>query len=288
MFKKTLIALLLFAASVAAEAGSSVWKAHSKDSYFYIGGTCHLLRASDFPLPVEFDRAYGDSQIVFFETDIEKAKDPGIQPLVMSKAALKDKTLEDVLSPKVYRELSEACANAGLPLAALNGFKPAMAVVMLSVMELQKIGISQDGVDAHFFEKSKKDGKEVQELETIEEQLDYVFSLGEGNEDEFVSRSIRDLKEVKEKMAEILDAWKKGDRSGLANAFVEDMKKDYPKLYQTLLVDRNRKWMPRIEALFKTEKRAFVLVGVGHLVGDDGILAALEKKGFRVEKVEGK
>jgi uncharacterized protein YbaP (TraB family) len=66
------------------------------------------------------------------------------------------------------------------------------------------------------------------------------------------------------------------------------MKRDYPQLYKALLVDRNKKWLPKVEAYFKTEKREFVLVGVGHLVGADGVLAALEKKGYRVEQLDSK
>jgi uncharacterized protein YbaP (TraB family) len=288
MFKRALVTLLLFAATLAATAGSSVWKVSSDDSYIYIGGTCHLLRESDFPLPEEFNRAYGDSQSVVFETDIGKMKDPSVQQMFMSKGALRGKTLDGVLSPKVYQELSDQWAKSGIPLAALNGFKPSMVVLMISMAELQKIGITQDGVDVWFYEKGKKDGKEIKQLETIEEQVDFIFAMGEGNEDEFVSRSIKDLKDVKETMTKVLDAWKKGDRAALAGEFVEEMKRDYPQLYKALLVDRNKKWLPKVEAYFKTEKREFVLVGVGHLVGADGVLAALEKKGYRVEQLDSK
>ena len=47
-------------------------------------------------------------------------------------------------------------------------------------------------------------------------------------------------------------------------------------MYQRLLVDRNRNWLPKIEALFARKGRAFVVVGAAHLVGPDGLLAMLE------------
>ena len=52
-------------------ADSSVWKVQSDDSVLYIGGTCHVLRESDFPLPEEFQKAYEASATLVFETDIK-------------------------------------------------------------------------------------------------------------------------------------------------------------------------------------------------------------------------
>ena len=51
-------------------------------------------------------------------------------------------------------------------------------------------------------------------------------------------------------------------------------------MYQRLLVDRNRNWLPKIEALFARPGRAFVVVGAAHLVGPDGLLATALGKGL--------
>ena len=51
-----------------------------------------------------------------------------------------------------------------------------------------------------------------------------------------------------------------------------------------MLTQRNNAWIPKIEALFKTKKAIFVLVGILHLVGDDGLLNQLSAKGYQIEK----
>ena len=56
-------------------------------------------------------------------------------------------------------------------------------------------------------------------------------------------------------------------------------------MYQRLLVDRNRNWLPKIEALFARKGRAFVVVGAAHLVGPDGLLAMLKAKGYTIEQM---
>jgi len=58
-----------------------------------------------------------------------------------------------------------------------------------------------------------------------------------------------------------------------------------PKLYQTLILDRNQKWIGKIEGYLKGPDRVLVLVGAAHLVGDGGVVALLRKKGYTVEKL---
>jgi len=58
-----------------------------------------------------------------------------------------------------------------------------------------------------------------------------------------------------------------------------------PQMYQRLLVDRNRNWIPKIEALFARRGRAFVVVGAAHLVGADGLISMLRARGYTVEQM---
>jgi uncharacterized protein YbaP (TraB family) len=56
-------------------------------------------------------------------------------------------------------------------------------------------------------------------------------------------------------------------------------------MYQRLLVERNRAWMPQIEALFKRPKPSFVVVGAAHLIGSDGLLQLLRARGYTVDQM---
>jgi uncharacterized protein YbaP (TraB family) len=61
------------------------------------------------------------------------------------------------------------------------------------------------------------------------------------------------------------------------------MRKDYPELYQQVLVERNNNWLPQIEAFLKTPETELILVGALHLAGNDGLLAQLRQRGYKVE-----
>jgi len=267
-------------------ADSSVWKVQKDESIIYLGGTFHLLRQSDFPLPMEFDKAYRASDILVFETDLGKLHDPSTQQKLMSKAMYTDgSTIENHLSPQTYSLLNEYCASKGIPLAAIKQFKPSIVVVTITVMELAKLGVTQEGVDLFFYQLAAGDNKTVEGLETVEEQIHFVVGMGEGNEDAFVTHSIKDLESIKQKYESMVDAWKTGDAKKLNDLMVAELKSKTPKLYKELIADRNENWLPMIDAYQKTLQKEFILVGVGHLVGPDGIVKALRKKGYKVEKL---
>jgi len=279
------IALVMFVCTWAS-AESSVWKAQKDYSIIYFGGTCHTLRESDYPLPPEFDKAYKASEILVFETDIGKLQDPSTQQKFLSKAMYADgSTVDKHLSAQAYGELSAYCEANGIPLEAFRQFKPSMLIVTLTVMELMKLGVTQQGVDLFFYELANKDKKVVEGLETVDEQINYVVSMADGNQDEFVTYSVKDMKTIGEKFDTLADAWRKGDVKKLDELMITELKTRLPKLYKTLIVDRNRNWLPLIDAYQKTPRTEFILVGVGHLVGPDGIIETLKKKGYKVDKL---
>lgn len=276
--------VLFFSAWAAAE--SSVWKAQKGKSILYLGGTCHALRETDFPLPPEFDKAYQASDTVVFETDIGKFQDPSTQLSLLSKAYYTDGTsLDQHLSAKTYSELSAYCEANGIPLEPLRQLKPSMLMVTLTAMELLKMGVTQQGVDLYFYNRAHEDKKSIKGLETVDEQINYIASMSEGNEDQFVSYSIKEMKDIKEMFETLAAAWRKGDTERLNQLMVSDLKSHQPKLYKKLITDRNKIWMPEIDGYRKTSQTEFILVGVGHLVGPDGIIESLKKKGYKVEKL---
>ena len=279
------IALVLFACTWAS-AESSVWKAQKGTSIIYLGGSCHLLRETDFPLPPEFDKAYRASEMVVFETDIGKLQDPAVLQAVMAKAMYADgSTVDKHLSTQTYAELSAYCEANGIPLEALRQFKPSMLMLTLTVVELMKLGVTQNGVDQFLYGQAKKDKKAVEGLETIDEQFNYVISMADGIEDEYVTYSLRDMQSVKQKYEALVSAWHAGDAGTLDELMFAELKTRQPKMFKKLISDRNRNWLPLIEAYQKTPRTKFIVVGVGHLVGPDGIIEALKKKGYKVDKL---
>ncbi|MRR54415.1 MAG: TraB/GumN family protein [Deltaproteobacteria bacterium] len=277
--------LVLFTCSWAA-AETSVWKVQKGRSVLYLGGTCHILREADYPLPPEFDRAYKAADILVFETDLGKFQEPEIQRKMLARASYSDgTTVAEHLSPAAYEQLKAYCESNGIPLASLQGFKPSLLMVMLTMVEFMKMGVTQRGVDVFFHELAKKDKKAVEGLETVDEQIDYVASMADGIENEFVSFSLKEMNSIRQQFELLVHAWRVGDMEKLDTLLNHDLKSRLPMLHQRLMVDRNRNWLPRIDTYLKTPDKEFILVGAGHLAGAEGIIEALKKKGYVISKL---
>lgn len=49
-----------------------------------------------------------------------------------------------------------------------------------------------------------------------------------------------------------------------------------------ILTDRNLAWIPRLEAIFAEPGLHFVAFGAAHLLGEDGVVALLRRRGWTV------
>lgn len=273
-------------AQAQAQAQAPVWQASKGDSTVYLGGTIHLLRARDYPLPAAFEVAYQASDRLFFEIDQNQMADMAVQARMMRQLTYQDdRTLQSVLDADTYAALTAYAEDVGLPMAMMQKFKPGMLLSTLSLIEFQSRGFTPQGVDAYYNTRAMGDGKARGELETIDQQIAMLASMGEGYESEFVAYSLRDLATVGDAIEDMVSAWRAGDLASLEAQFIKPMLAEAPALYDSILVERNNNWMPQIEAMFDEPGTEFVLVGAAHLIGEHGVLAMLSERGYEVGRV---
>lgn len=268
-------------------AETSVWKVSKGKAELYVGGTVHLLKESDHPLPEQFDVAYGKADKLYFETDIEKASTPEFGALMMQKLMLQNgQTLKTVLKPETHAQLSEYVSSIGVPMQQLEPFTPSGVVIMSTVMVLTQNGFRPDlGVDSTYLAKASADKKAIGELETIEEQLEFIANMSGGQDDEMILYTIRDLKRFDTYIAQLKSAWRTGNLADMEATALTELKRDFPAAYKSLVVTRNNNWMKKIVPMFDSEEKEFILVGALHLVGEDGLLSQLKELGYKVEQL---
>lgn len=281
-----LCATLLFALCSPVMAASSVWKAQKGATTIYLGGTFHLLRDGDYPLPPEFDLAYRAADTLVLETGIDRLRDPAMQQKLLQIGVYGDgSTIDRHLSPGTYARLKAYCTANRVPLQALQAMKPPLLMATVTLLELSRIGVSRQGVDQFFLARAQQDGKTVETLETVDEQMNFLASLADGNEDEFIAQALEEMKTVREQFETMVSAWRSGDTDRLAGLLTSEMKAGQPRIYQRLIVDRNRSWLKTIGTYGTSRRVRFFLVGAGHLVGPDGIIEGLRKMGYRIDRL---
>jgi len=279
----SLLASSLISLTVSAE--SSVWKVSKGNDHIFIGGTVHILPASEFPLPKEFERAYKKSDAIVLETKLPDANDSAFQMKMMQQMAYDNgKTIGDFLTAKTQQQLSTYISTLGAELVMFERFKPGFLVTMLAMLEAQRAQLSGEGVDIFYSKKATQDNKPIEYFETADFQMNMIAEMGQGSEEKFIKSNLEQMKDFKTMFLGLLKAWRAGDTKQLNKLAIEPMKDD-PQTLKTLLTDRNRNWMKDINKMFTDNDKEFVLVGVAHLVGNNSVLALLKAKGYRVEKL---
>jgi len=281
------LTFILLGFCLPAYAASSVWTVEKDGNRVFIGGTIHLLTVSDYPLPAVFEKAYAQSVEVILETDIQKLQSPEFQAIMMRELSYSDgRNLQQVVNHETYRSLESFFSVRGIPMANIVGFKPGMVATMMTMVELQRLGLVGIGVDAFFNGKSIKDAKKLGQLETVESQIAFIANMGLGQEDEILRYSLADIEQLPSLMQSMKQAWRRGNMSRLNEIGITPFKKEFPEVHRALFTNRNNAWMPQIEAMLKTRAVEFVLVGALHLAGDDGLLSQLAARGYKVRQFQ--
>jgi uncharacterized protein YbaP (TraB family) len=193
-------------------------------------------------------------------------------------------TLKENVSKETYKMLEEKVVAAGIPMASFDRFKPWFCALTLSVMEFQKLGfLPTYGVDTYFFTKAKKAGKEIIPLESTEFQLNLFAEMVELQQESFLRQTLEEIEVIATMASDMVDAWTAGDLDKM-DSIMKMSFKEHPDIYDRFVVERNKKWISKIEHLINQDGNAMVIVGAGHLVGTKNLLDLLRAKGYRIEQ----
>ena len=271
---------------VHAQARTFGWKITKGQGVIYVVGSVHLLSKDFYPLHQALEAAYQDSDYLVEEVDIGEMTGTGSQLTMLTRGMQpSSQPLEKALSPATMALLTKKSTELGLPMEALKQFKPWMIALTVEAMEWQKAGFDPElGLDKHFYEQAKRDGKTVQGLETIEYQISRFDEMPIELQDHLLSETLKSIDTERASMSRLIESWRAGDSAAVERIVLKDLQQE-PQLYKRLLVERNNNWMPKLDALFARKGRALVVVGAAHLVGPDGLLTMFRSKGYKVEQL---
>ena len=266
-----------------------LWKVSDADSSLYLLGSFHLLAKSDYPLSPDVDRAFDDAEALVFEVAPDDLEDPGVAAKMFALASSDPAaTLAKAVPPDLAPALHARLARMGLSPERMAAFEPWFVDTMLVTLLGQRAGYApEDGLDRVLMARAKVAGKPTSGLETVDEQLATL----DGTPLTEQIASLRDFVEEGDDAPAKLDAlhaaWRSADLPTLERMTREDMRELTPATYQRLNVDRNRAWVPQFERMLAQGRGHDVLAVVGalHLLGDDGVVALLRARGYRVERI---
>jgi uncharacterized protein YbaP (TraB family) len=276
-----LVCALFVAAAHADGAVHTLWELHGKHNTVYLLGSIHVLRAADYPLAPPLLAAYANSQALVMEINLKDLDMSELQAEMLQGALLPEgKTLADVMGRERYARAAASARALGIDLANFDRFAPWFVAEAISQTQLSAQGFSaESGVEMFFLGKAQADGKSVAGLETAHDQIALFEHMTPETQAEYLDSSLKEAGDLPREAGEMVRAWQRGDTEWFRGELQQEFGHD-PVLYQSLLGARNRKWLPQIEALLDQDKNYLVIVGTGHLVGQDSVIALLKRDGI--------
>lgn len=253
------------------------------DTLGYLVGSVHLMKKGAYPLPDAYAEAFRSSDVIAFETHLDSAQARSQQLIQRLGVFSGDGTLRGALPDSTWSALRARADSLGLNLAGMRKFEPWVVALVVPVVQMQQAGYSgRYGVDRHFLDRAKKAGKEIVTFESPAEQLRFFDELPPERQVAFLQYSLRQSGRVVDLAGELVKAWSRGDVARVDAIMQGEMKENFPGLYRSLIVERNRSWMERITELLRGDRRPMIVVGVGHMTGEHGLVSMLREEGFTV------
>jgi hypothetical protein len=280
-----LLFLLVGVAEARAEDKSFLWRVQSDKANIYILGSVHFLKKENYPLNKTIEKAFEGSQKLVLEIDLKSEDAGAVQRVTLEKGINRERTLEQSVSAETYGLAEKRAQELGIDIRALMPLKPWVVALTMTALQLQKLGFDPNyGVDRYLAQRAAKSRKTVVGLETASFQIGLIDQLPERDQESMLRQSLKEMDVLDRGLDQIVQAWSTGNVARLEALLLGGMR-EYPAVHQTVIVDRNRRWLPQIEKMIEQGESALIAVGAAHLIGKDGVIELLKARGYTVEQM---
>jgi len=283
---------LLFAQNY--PSGSLLWKisGNNLEKPSYILGTFHLKSGAYLDSIPGATAALNRSEQVVGELEMSNMQEMQIQ--MQSQMTMPTDTTYNMLySTKEYDYVSEKLVTLlGANLDNIGNLKPAIiqqTLVIMSYARLIPESDQEDLLDVFIQQEAIRQQKPVLGLETVDEQMATLFSSSLQRQADLLLCFLEYSDEIiLNEINDIIEYYNKADLDALSFYFSIDNDSLCPPTQEeidTLIKNRNEQWMKKLPAMMQ-EKSSFIVVGAGHLLGEEGLLHQLELAGYTVLKMD--
>ena len=264
-----------------------LWELSKGDKTVTLFGSLHVGKPDFYPIPELVQKRFDDAKVLAVEADVTV---PETQQACSKMAATSEK-LETILSADDYAALLGYVRAAGIPDTAIEGRKLWLVNLVLVGIELGQLGVDfSSGLDVAFLRDAKRVKKQVVEVEGGQKQCAALAGATTAETTAAMTRFLASVRQnrMERRLAEMVDAYRTGNGPSLIRVVSEEFGDSAEGIAARRRVfdDRHPAMAEAIDGYFKQADRHFVVIGVGHMFGDNSLLDALAKRGIRAKRIE--
>lgn len=265
-------------------ANPSLWHIKTDQGEVYMLGAVHVLPANVHWRTPQIRAALARSDVFVFEVPEDAKSLAELQGLIKAHGYLPpDQNLRAELHPAALADYDAAVTASGLSAAGVDRERPWLAGIQLMFAQMHKIDYAaSNGVDSTLMKEAAQNHKQMRYFETIAQQFALLAPDDPKLELQEFESGLKDLRDLAGDVQPMMKAWGDGDQAKLDQLINGDLDQ-FPEARKVLLDDRNKRWVPQIEAMLKEKHVFFICVGAGHLTGPTGVPALLRADGYKVD-----
>ena len=269
---------------------SFIWKVTSETTHVYLLGSIHVASQELYPLDKTIDDAFDSTDYLVVEFNTNNLTQGHAMQLLLEYGTypqgdgLKKNVPEDL-----YNKLETQFQEFNMDMSSFDSFRPFVAYNVLSQLILESFGYdSEYGIDLYFMNLADEYNKSILELESPDYQMYLLSSIPDETIIGLMQYDI-DNWETEYYLQELFDAWVAGDAVKIETLVFEVLVEE-PEMvapYFEIMVDRrNFEMLEKIKGYLADDKVYFIVVGAGHLVGENGLINLLKNAGYDVEQLD--
>ena len=288
-------ALLLAASTVHAQLTKPfLWeltKGEGKDAKVVtLFGSLHVGKPDFYPVPESVQKRFDQSKVLAVEADVTMAETQQVCTKLAETKDSKDK-LEAVLSSEDFAALGGYMRAASIPESAVEGKKLWLVNLVVLGAELGQLGVDfSRGLDVVFLREAKYARMKVVEVEGGAVQCGVLANASVAETKAAMTRFLESVRQNKmeKRLNEMLAAYRAGDGVALTKLVAEDFGStaEGAAAKRRIFDDRHTPMAEKIDGYFKQPENHFVVVGVGHMFGENNLIEALAKRGIKAKRIE--
>jgi uncharacterized protein len=256
-----------------------LWRVTNAKAPFYMLGTMHSLPLRSWKFPPVIEDAIHESHQFWFEIDPNRG-DLFVKKISTAAKYPPGTTIRNKIDPKTYAAVMQRTPSGYSWWAQLKPW----AVALLMQDSRYQMFSGEYGADNHVLEEAKMRSCPVGGLETMDEHIRVFSDMNDTEGEVFLLQTMIyddvDAKNAKTDLAE----WETGKVDQIYSETLPRMK-EAPSIWWRLLDHRNGMWIPRIETEIKSGIPTMIVVGALHFPGPHGVLALLQKRGYKIEQL---
>lgn len=267
----------------------------------YLLGTIHIGDARTAYLPQPIYDAFNQSDALAVEMDVNAFEkqletDTTLQQQIAAGYYFTDgKTVANLLDPELYKTAKDLMLVSGNYSTTAEQMKPALWENAISNFLLQQSCdlISDKGVDQRLLTLANDTNKPILNIEDPVSHALVTTRYSQALQAYLLKGTLEaSVSAYRKEVTELYELWCKGDEKALSDAISEDNSgfsqeesNLYAEYYQTMITDRNAIMLQKAQEYMESGDTVFFAVGLAHVVGPDGLAAALRAAGYTVEAI---